>query len=83
MTAGRLSRTARAWAFSALAHGSEAHFIFRWRTCLAGQEQDLQGIVETSGRPRYRYAAIEKMFGEFDALRPRLKDMPLPRCMAI
>jgi len=76
---GPYAEQLRAWAFSALAHGSEAHFIFRWRTCLAGQEQDLQGIVETSGRPRYRYAAIEKMFGELDRLQRTLRDMPLPQ----
>jgi len=68
----------RAWAFSALARGSEGHFFFRWRTCLAGQEQDLQGILETSGRPRRRYAAVQKLFKELESLEGRLRDLPLP-----
>jgi beta-galactosidase len=69
----------RAWAFSALARGSEAHVIFRWRTCLSGQEQDLQGILETSGRPRRRYAAVKSLFAELESLWPRLGSLPLPK----
>jgi len=69
----------RAWTFSALARGSEGHFFFRWRTCLAGQEQDLQGIIETSGRPRRRYAAVRKLFKELDGLSGRLRNLPLPK----
>ena len=69
----------RAWGFSALARGSEAHCIFRWRTALSGQEQELQGVLEYSGRPRRRYAAVQKLFGEFAALAPRVEAMPLPQ----
>lgn len=69
----------RAWMYSAIARGSEAHFIFRWRTCLAGQEQDLQGVIETSGRPRYRYAAVKRMFTEAAALAKQLPPMPPPK----
>lgn len=69
----------RAWAYSAAARGSDAHVIFRWRTCLAGQEQDLQGIIETSGRPRRRYEAVRRLFSEMESLGPVLGSLPLPR----
>jgi len=73
-TAGQL----RAWAFSALARGCEAYNIFRWRTCLSGQEQELQGVIEVSGKPRRRYAAVQALFAELEALWPRFADEPLP-----
>jgi beta-galactosidase len=69
----------RAWAWSSFAHGAEAHFVFRWRTCLSGQEQELQGILEHSGKPRHRYRAVRDCFREFASLRRRFKDLPLPR----
>jgi beta-galactosidase len=69
----------RAWAFSSAARGSDAHVIFRWRTCLAGQEQDLQGIIETSGKPRRRYAAVKRLFEELEDLVPALGSLPLPK----
>ena len=69
----------RAWAFSALARGCEAYNFFRWRTCLSGQEQELQGVVEYSGKPRRRYAAVQALYGELEALWPRFADLPLPR----
>lgn len=68
----------RAWAFSALARGSEAHCFFRWRTALSGQEQELQGILEYSGRPRRRYQAVKELFTEMKSLETVLADMPLP-----
>jgi beta-galactosidase len=69
----------RAWAWSNLAHGGEAHFVFRWRTCLSGQEQELRGILEHSGKPRHRYRAVRKCFRELRQLWPKLKDLPLPK----
>ena len=75
---GATAAQLRAWAFSALARGSEAHVVFRWRTCLSGQEQDLQGILETSGRPRRRYAAVKALFTEMEGLWPRFETLPLP-----
>lgn len=69
----------RAWAFSAVARGSDAHVIFRWRTCPAGQEQDLQGILETSGKPRRRFEAVEQLFGELEELAPALEGLAQPR----
>jgi beta-galactosidase len=68
----------RAWAWSSLAHGAEAHLVFRWRTCLSGQEQELQGILEHSGTPRHRYQAVQKCFLELKRLWPEFKDLPLP-----
>lgn len=69
----------RAWAWSSFARGSEAHLVFRWRTCLSGQEQELQGILEHSGKPRHRYAAVKQCFTEFQRLAPKLKNLPLPK----
>lgn len=69
----------RAWAFSALACGCEAYNIFRWRTCLSGQEQELQGVLETSGKPRRRYAAVQALYAELEALWPRFAALPLPQ----
>jgi beta-galactosidase len=69
----------RAWAFSALAHGCEAYTIFRWRTCLSGQEQELQGVLEYSGKPRRRYQAVQRIFGELEALWPHFAEAPLPQ----
>jgi beta-galactosidase len=68
----------RAWAWSSLAHGAEAHLVFRWRTCLSGQEQELQGILEHSGSPRHRYQAVQKCFLELKYLWDEFKDLPLP-----
>jgi beta-galactosidase len=69
----------RAWAYSALAHGSDAHLVFRWRTCLSGQEQELQGILEHSGEPRHRYRAVKECFTELASLRERFAELPLPK----
>jgi beta-galactosidase len=68
----------RAWAWSSLAHGAEAYLIFRWRTCLSGQEQELQGVLEHSGSPRHRYQAVQKCFLEFKHLGEELAELPLP-----
>jgi beta-galactosidase len=73
------SRQIRAWAFSACARGAEAYTFFRWRTCPAGQEQDLQGVLETSGLPGRRYACVKSLFAELASLEPALADLPLPR----
>ena len=71
----------RAWAWSSLAHGAEAHLIFRWRTCLSGQEQELQGILEHSGTPRHRYQAVKNCFLELKRLRDEFIDLPLPEAL--
>lgn len=68
----------RAWLWSSWGHGADAHFIFRWRTCLSGQEQELQGILEHSGEPRQRYRAVRRMFTEMADLRSELAEAPLP-----
>ena len=69
----------RAWAWSSWAHGAEAHLVFRWRTALSGQEQELQGILEHSGEPRQRYAATRRCFTEFARLRPELETAQMPQ----
>ncbi len=68
----------RAWAYSALARGCEAYNFFRWRTCLSGQEQELQGVIEYSGKPRRRYAAVQQLYRELEELWPRFAETPLP-----
>ncbi len=69
----------RAWAWSSFAHGADAHVVFRWRTCLSGQEQELQGILEHSGKPRHRYAAVKRCFLELASFRDRYRELPLPK----
>jgi len=69
-----------AWAWSSFAHGADAHLVFRWRTCLSGQEQELQGILEHSGEPRHRYRAVRECFTGIKHAREEfgLRDLPLP-----
>lgn len=69
----------RAWAWSGVAHGAEMWSIFRWRTCLSGQEQELQGMLEHSGHPGHRYRAVQTMFTELAQWQTRLAALPLPR----
>ncbi|HOF88509.1 MAG TPA: beta-galactosidase, partial [Armatimonadota bacterium] len=66
----------RAWAYSALARGCEMWCFFRWRTALSGQEQELQGVLEHSGLPRRRYAAVQALFRELETVGPRFADLP-------
>lgn len=68
----------RAWAWSALARGCEAYCFFRWRTCLSGQEQELQGVLEYSGKPRRRYAAVQALYAELETYWPHFAELPLP-----
>jgi beta-galactosidase len=67
-----------AWLWSSFAHGGDAHVVFRWRTCLSGQEQDLEGMLEHSGIPGHRYQAIKKAFLEMRMIAPQLGELPLP-----
>ncbi|OPZ83998.1 MAG: Beta-galactosidase bgaB [bacterium ADurb.Bin429] len=66
----------RAWAYSALARGCEMWCFFRWRTALSGQEQELQGVLEYSGLPKRRYAAVKALFSELETVWPRFADLP-------
>jgi len=68
----------RAWAWSSWAHGADAHLVFRWRTCLSGQEQELQGILEHSGKPRHRYREVKACFTEMAKFRKAFANLPLP-----
>lgn len=66
----------RAWLWSSYAHGGDAHVVFRWRTCLSGQEQELEGMLEHSGVPGHRYKAIQAAFLEMR--KAKHGDLPLP-----
>jgi beta-galactosidase len=48
-------------ALSALAHGEEGHTFFRWDSCRFGHEQDLQGLVDWSGRPRAALKEVKRL----------------------
>ncbi len=69
----------RAFLWTNLANGGQAHVVFRWRTCLSGQEQELQGLLEHSGYPGHRYQTAKKAFLEMQGLLPQLKDLPMPK----
>ena len=68
----------KAWMWSSYAHGADAYLVFRWRTCLSGQEQDLQGILEHSGHAGHRYQAVKNSFLELRDLRAELGELPPP-----
>jgi len=67
----------KAWLWSSYAHGADTHVVFRWRTSLSGQEQELEGILEHSGHPGHRYRAIQAAFLEMRRLSAQLGD-PFP-----
>ncbi len=67
-----------AWMWSNYAHGADAHVVFRWRTCLSGQEQNLEGMLEHSGHPGHRYQIIKEAFGDMRKLTAQLGTLPLP-----
>lgn len=69
----------KAWMWSCFAHGSEAHMMFRWRTCLSGQEQELQGIIEHSGYSGQRYQAVKEIFLDMSTFCEEQGDLPLPQ----
>ncbi len=69
----------RAWLFSNWAHGGEAHVVFRWRSCLSGQEQELQGLLEHSGHPGHRYRTARQAFGELRTIASQLGELALPQ----
>lgn len=69
----------RAWMYSSFANGGDAHLVFRWRSCLSGQEQELQGILEHSGRPGHRYKAVKEAFSEIKELSAKMGELPLPK----
>ncbi len=68
----------RAWMWSGIAHGADAWMIFRWRTCLSGQEQELQGILEHCGHPGHRFRTVKTVFQEVRHLMPELQALPAP-----
>jgi beta-galactosidase len=69
----------KAWMWSSFAHGADAYVIFRWRTCLSGQEQELQGILEHSGYAGHRYETVKEAFVELREMCEKLGDIAKPR----
>jgi len=67
----------KAWMWSSFAHGADAYVVFRWRTCLSGQEQELEGMLEHSGHPGHRYQKIKAAFHEMREIAPLMGDLPL------
>ena len=63
-------------ALSALAHGEIGHTFFRWDSCRFGHEQDLQGLVDWSGRPRAALREVKRLASILAEIR-RLKVPPL------
>ena len=68
----------KAWMWSGIAHGADAWMIFRWRTCLSGQEQELQGVLEHCGHPGHRFQMVKSVFQEVRGLMPELQALPAP-----
>jgi len=68
----------REWALTSLAHGCDGYFFFRWRTCLSGQEQELQGLIEYNGTPQRRYKAVKELYAELKELEPIFSGYELP-----
>lgn len=66
----------KAWMWSSFAHGADAYVVFRWRTCLSGQEQELEGMLEHSGHPGHRYKKVKAAFQEMREVSAKLGAMP-------
>ena len=69
----------KAWMWSSYAHGADCYVVFRWRTCLSGQEQELEGMLEHSGYPGHRYRKVKAAFKEMREISGILGDLPLPK----
>ena len=66
----------KAWMWSSYAHGADAYVVFRWRTCLSGQEQELEGLLEHSGHAGHRYRKAQEAFHQMHRIAPLLGDLP-------
>ena len=60
------------WTAQSVAHGADAVFYFRWRTCVFGTEQYWHGILPHNGIPGRRYDEIKKSISE---LRPVMESI--------
>jgi len=73
----------RLWSYQAAARGAEMVCYFRWRTCSAGQQMHLQGMLDADGTPRRRFEELRDTIGELKE-RAQLWEGRLPdACMAI
>ncbi|MHC4873462.1 MAG: beta-galactosidase [Planctomycetota bacterium] len=71
----------RAWVYEFFARGAEAVVYFRWRQSVMGEE-DHPAILGWSGKPTQQYEKIKEIFCEFDLLKDKIKDLPLPKAEA-
>ena len=69
-------------ALSGFAHGEVGHTYFRWDSCRFGQGQDLQGLVDWSGRPRYKLNEVAELRSILDEM-TNLKLPPLETPIAL
>ncbi|MCL2323244.1 MAG: beta-galactosidase [Oscillospiraceae bacterium] len=63
----------RLWTAQSIAHGADAVFYFRWRTCLFGTEQYWHGILPHSGIPGRRYDEIKKTISELHPVMQKIR----------
>ncbi len=74
----------KAWMWSSYAHGADAYVVFRWRTCLSGQEQEIEGMLEHSGHPGPRYQKVKAAFHQMCDITAGLGELPpMQVCIAI
>lgn len=66
----------KAWMWSSFVRGADAYVVFRWRTCLSGQEQELEGILEHSGHPGHRYKKVQSAFSEMKEISSKIGSIP-------
>ena len=60
------------WTAQSIAHGADAVFFFRWRSCAFGTEQFWHGILPHSGVPGRRYEEISNAITQ---LHPVMEDI--------
>ena len=65
----------RLWTAQAVAHGADAIFYFRWRSCLFGTEQYWHGILPHSGVPGRRYEEIKQAISELRPVMQKTKGL--------
>jgi beta-galactosidase len=70
-------------AYQQLAHGSDGHIWFRWRTCTAGREQYWHGLLGHDGKPLRRYNEAAQTTKEFRKLENHLRGTTVESDVAI
>ena len=72
----------RLWDWQAVAHGANLVSHFRWRSALAGTEQNWTGVLDHDGRPRRRFREIAAVGQEFARL-PEWAERTAPAGVAL